>query len=132
MLILNSRLLEVFPFLRSIREMCCIISMSGHDAHMNAYQTHIEVPPILCFWWWIVLWSLQPKNRVDKWTHEPRYDFYHKKHLSIASIILFYFQQLIISKIQKYFIYLQSLIKTEKQIYYLPYYLVCIILLPLL
>ena len=47
LLILNTRLLEVSPVLWSIREMCCIISMLGRDAHMNSYQTHIEVPPIL-------------------------------------------------------------------------------------
>ena len=47
LLILNTRLHGVFPFLWSIREMCCIISMLGCDAHMNAYQTHTEVPPIL-------------------------------------------------------------------------------------
>ena len=43
LLILNTRLHEVFPVLRSIREMCCIISMLGRDAHMNVYLTHIEV-----------------------------------------------------------------------------------------
>jgi hypothetical protein len=31
------------PFLSSIREMCCVISMLERDAHMNAYQTHVEV-----------------------------------------------------------------------------------------
>ena len=43
LLILNTRLQGVFPFLGSIREMCCIISMLGCDAHMNAYLTHVEV-----------------------------------------------------------------------------------------
>ncbi len=43
LLILNTRLLEVIPILWSIREMCCIISMLGRDAHMNTYLTHIEV-----------------------------------------------------------------------------------------
>ena len=43
LLILNTRLLEVIPILWSIREMCCIISMLGRDAHMNAYLTHVEV-----------------------------------------------------------------------------------------
>ena len=47
LLILNTRLLEVIPILWSVREMFCIISMLGHDAHMNAYQTHIKVPPVL-------------------------------------------------------------------------------------
>ena len=47
LLILNTRLLEVIPILWSVREMCCIISMLGRDAHMNAYQTHTEVSPIL-------------------------------------------------------------------------------------
>ena len=48
LLILNTRLLEVIPILWSIREMCCIIFVLGCDAHMNAYQADIEVPPILC------------------------------------------------------------------------------------
>ena len=48
LLILNTRLHGVFPFLWSIREMCCIISMLERDAHMNAYQTHIKISPILC------------------------------------------------------------------------------------
>jgi hypothetical protein len=32
----------------SVREMCCIISMLGCDAYMNAHQTHIKVSLILC------------------------------------------------------------------------------------
>jgi hypothetical protein len=47
LLILNTRLHGVFPFLWSVREMCCIIFMLGRDAHMNAYQIHIEVPLVL-------------------------------------------------------------------------------------
>lgn len=43
LLILNTRLHLVFSFLWSIRDMCCIISMLGRDAHINAYLTHIEV-----------------------------------------------------------------------------------------
>ena len=43
LLIINTRLHGVFPFLWSIREMCCIISMLGRDAHMNIYLTHIIV-----------------------------------------------------------------------------------------
>ena len=43
LLILNTRFLEVIPILWSIGEMCCIISMLGCDAHMNAYLTHVEV-----------------------------------------------------------------------------------------
>ncbi len=43
LLILNTRLLEVIPILWSIREMCCIISMLGRDAHMNAYLIHVKV-----------------------------------------------------------------------------------------
>ena len=43
LLILNTRLHGVLPFLWSIREMCCIISMLGRDAHMNAYLTHVKV-----------------------------------------------------------------------------------------
>ena len=43
LLILNTRLLEVIPILWSIREMCCIISMLGRDAHMNVYHTHVKV-----------------------------------------------------------------------------------------
>ncbi len=49
LLILNTRSHGVFSFLWNIREMCCIISMLGRDAHMNAYQTHIKVPPILSY-----------------------------------------------------------------------------------
>ena len=41
LLILNTRLHEVFLSVWSIREMCCIISMLGRDAHMNAYLTHV-------------------------------------------------------------------------------------------
>jgi hypothetical protein len=28
--------------------MCCIISMLGRNAHINASQTHVDDPPILC------------------------------------------------------------------------------------
>ena len=43
LLILNTRLHEVFPFLWSIREMSCIIFMLGRDAHINAYLSHVIV-----------------------------------------------------------------------------------------
>lgn len=43
LLIINTKLLEVIPILWSIREMCCIISMLGHDAHTNAYLIHVRV-----------------------------------------------------------------------------------------
>ena len=43
LLILNTRLYGVFLFLWNIKEMCCIISMLGRDAHMNAYLTHIII-----------------------------------------------------------------------------------------
>ena len=42
-LFLNTRLHEVSPFLWSISKID-IIFMLGRDAHMNAYQIHVEVP----------------------------------------------------------------------------------------
>ena len=87
LLILNTRLHGVFPFLWSIREMCCIISMLGRDAHMNAYLTHVEVIFFISHWW-IVIVHYNLKERIVKWTHESRSNFNHKKHLSIAFILL--------------------------------------------
>ena len=68
--------------------MCCIISMLGRDAHMNAYLTHVEVIFFLSHWW-IIIVHYNLKERIVKWTHEPRSTFYHKKHLYIAFILLF-------------------------------------------
>ena len=87
LLILNTRFLEVFPVLWSIREMCCIISMLGRDAHMNAYLTHVEVIFFISHWW-IVIVHYNLKERIVKWTREPRSNFNHKKHLSIAFLLL--------------------------------------------
>ena len=88
LLILNTRLHGVFPFLWSIREMCCIISMLGRDAHMNAYLSHV-IFLLFISHWWIVIVHYNLKERIVKWTHEPRSNFNHKKHLSIAFILLF-------------------------------------------
>ena len=43
LLILTTRLHEVFPVLWSIREMCCIISMLERDAHMNVNLSHVII-----------------------------------------------------------------------------------------
>ena len=97
LLILNTRLLGVFPILWSVREMCCIISMLGRDAHMNAYLTHVEVIFFISHWW-IVIVHYNLKERIVKWTHEPRSNFNHKKHLSIAFILLFICSTILIRK----------------------------------
>ena len=97
LLILNARLLEVIPILWSIREMCCIISMLGRDAHMNAYLTHVKVIFLISHWW-IVIVHYNLKERIVKWTHEPRSNFNHKKHLSIAFILLFICSTILIRK----------------------------------
>jgi hypothetical protein len=43
LLILNTILHGVFPFLGSRREMCCIISMLQRDVHMNTYLSHVII-----------------------------------------------------------------------------------------
>ena len=97
LLILNTRLLEVIPILWSIRQMCCIISMLGRDAHMNAYLTHVEVSFLISHWW-IVIVHYNFKERIVKWTHEPRSNFNHKKHISITFILLFICSTILIRK----------------------------------
>jgi hypothetical protein len=47
LLILNSRLHGVFPFLWSIREMGCIISMLGCDAHMMKLYSYYIINELL-------------------------------------------------------------------------------------
>jgi hypothetical protein len=86
LLILSTRFHGIFPILWSIREMCCITSVLGHNVHMNAYQTHIKfftniISLMNCYC------PLQLKKGVDKWTHEPQSYFNHKKHIFITFIL---------------------------------------------
>ena len=113
LLILNTRLLEVIPILWSIREMCCIISMLGRDAHMNAYLIHVRVIVFISHWW-IVIVHYNLKERIVKWTHEPRSTFYHKKHIYIAFILFSICCTILIRKYKNiYFSYLHP--KHQKQ-----------------
>ena len=49
------------------------------------------------------------KERIVKWTHEPRSNFNHKKHLSIAFILLFIRCTILIQKYKNTFLsYLHS------------------------
>jgi hypothetical protein len=51
-------------------------------------------------------------ERVHEWTHEPRYTFYYKKQHFVHFTAVFYFQLLLICKIQKYFLYCISQTQT--------------------
>ena len=114
LLILNTRLHEVFPVLWSIREMCCIISMLGRDAHMNAYLTHVEVIFLISHCW-IVIVHYNLKERIVKWTYEPRSNFNHKKHLSIAFILPFICSTILIQKYKNIFLSYLHLKSQNKQ-----------------
>jgi hypothetical protein len=120
LLILNTRLHGVFPFLWIIREMCCIISMLERNAHMNAYLTHIEVIFLLSHWR-IVIIHYKFKERVDKWAHEPWSNFNHKKHLFHCTYLTFYLQHYYNPKIQKIVILFAH--KTQKTINHLLFLL---------
>jgi hypothetical protein len=41
------------------------------------------------------------KERVDKWTHEPRSNFNHKKHIYIAFILIYICCTILIQKYKK-------------------------------
>jgi hypothetical protein len=89
LLIQNCRLHGFSPFWRRIREMCCIISKIGCDAHINTYYSHNEISSILLLM--NCLCPLHLYERVEKWNHEPWSTFYDKKHLSNTIIILYIF-----------------------------------------
>ena len=60
--------------------------MLGRDAHVNANQTHNK---FLSIFWSSILFLMPPHfyERVDKWTHERRSIFNHKKTLLLAFTI---------------------------------------------
>jgi hypothetical protein len=53
--------------------------------------------------WWIFIVQYNLKDRIVKWTHEPRSTFYHKKYLYIAFILFFICCTIVIWKLQKIF-----------------------------
>ena len=64
--------------------------------------------------WWIAIVHYNLKERIVKWTHEPRSNFNHKKHLSITFILLFICCTILIRKYKNiYFSYLHP--KPQKQ-----------------
>ena len=85
--------------------MCCIISMLGHDAHINAYLTHIEVI-FLYLIDELLLSTTTLKREQSSEPMNPGPIFNHKKHLPITFILLFICSTILIRKYINIFIYL--------------------------
>ena len=112
LLILNTRLHGVFPLLWSIREMCCIISMLGRDAHINSDLAYNMIWTFISHWW-TGFCPPQLYERIVKWTHEPRSTFYHKKHLYLAFTLFSISCTILFRKYKKIFNFLICIQNTK-------------------
>jgi hypothetical protein len=61
----------------------------------------------------------QLRERVGKWTHEPRSNFNHKKHFSDAFTHSFIFSTILFRKYKNIFTFLHKTTKTQKHYYHI-------------
>jgi hypothetical protein len=89
----------------------------------------VNIIKIMSMFWSSILRLMPPRlyERVDKWTHEPRSNFNHKKHLSNTSIHTFIFSIKLFRKYKNIFTFLHPLSK-PKNTFPATYLLYCIII----
>jgi hypothetical protein len=83
----------------------------------------------MTMFWSSALHLMPPQlyERVDKWTHETRSNFNHKKHLSNACTCTFIFNIILFRKYKNIFTFLHTHIK-PKNTFHASYLLYCIVI----